>query len=1419
MKAGTLEIELLTNVAKLQNDMQQMKRAVNDATASAGRDLSGLHSKFEGLTSAAKGFLGILSAGAIFAAGKRALEYASSLGEVAQQLGVTTKDLQTYRYAATQVGIAQEDMDKGLAKLTQTLGKARLGAAEPAKAFGALSKLIGQDIVASSRTAGDALPLIAKALEKVRDPATRAAAEIALFGKAGQKLDTLLAGGKGEIDNLSRAAQELGIVLSDQQIQKADETADKIAAFKMVLESKLASTVADNAGAILTIANAIATVADKVGFFFRTMEGVKRLKRDEGWFSGMLSSPSQQDAAADPAQYIRYRQTQLANAVAAMDASRATRRAGGIGAALGDGTDPALAQHIANVRRETEALRNATADLTAANRAAAGSMGANAAGEGGSVLGQFLAGSGGGSKTDKAAAAAKKLATELAGVQRSLVDLDGPAQKYIENLRIIADAEAAGLIGGDAAAQLRSSAFMQRVDAEIEIAEKQKAAMISNLSPELQAAFSKPFEATTGGLAEMNRQLDLTKASFSDFINMTAEIDLDGVFGNTGKAFGSLLNSLDELIDRQEAYSDAVAKGGLNFIEMQQAQAKNFRLQINSYGSLAGAAKGFFKEGTTGYKALEAAETAFRTVELALALQNAATKLGLLGSVTAAKVASDATMAASDTTRAGVEQGNSIATTAVKAVEAVVNAIRSVPFPLNLVAGAMTAAAIAALGVSIFSGGGGGGMPSGYMTAEDRQKAQGAGSVLGDSQAKSESISKALDIMKSNSVRDLEYSNKMVRSLQSIEQNIGGLTNILAREFSLPNGGFAGSTATGSSSKSPISGSMVGSMVGGALLGPVGWLVGPILSQIPVIGDILGAIGKFIYNVKVKVTMIDQGLQFSDQYLADVIANGFDGQTYADYQIKKKKKMFGIGVGGSTKYKTEYGALDDGTANQIGLIIGQIRDTIVDAAKVLGLDVAATLDKFKIEIGKVSLKDMTADEISKTLENVFSKLADDMAGFAVEGLTDFQKAGEGLFETLSRLARDYLTIDAELKSIGMVFGAVGAASIGARENLIDLFGSLQDFIEQTDYYRENFLTGAEQIAPVMQAVTAEMNRLGLAGVDTIDEFKHVVSGIDLTTTAGQELFAALMAVAPAFYQVEQYQADQVAKAAEIEQQKRQMEIRLLELTGKSTDAAEALARSRQMELDAMDPALRALQKQIYLAEDVAGARDVLSKAYERESAALEATAKKFRAFADGLKSFRDTLGGNGSTPTYSAALVKLMTTGGLAAVGNETALGSLENVSRSFLTVAKDNAGSLLQYQRDVAMVARYVDAGIGAATDQADTAEQSLAELKTSVSNLIEINENVVTVRDAIVSLQTLLAQQTASVAATTAPEAVQAQAERDARQERIERHLDQIRGASVQGTISQNELARLHRSWDRRGAMAVTADADEPLPTTAVA
>lgn len=213
---------------------------------------------FGGLGAAVKagiaGFVGAFSIGAFTQIVRSSLEYAASLGEVSQQLGVTTRDLQGFRYAASQNGVSQQQLDTGLQHLTETLGKVAAGAEKPTKALQAIG-LTAKDV--ANVDTGDAFRKIADGLSKVEDRSSRAAIELALFGESGSRLDTLLAGGSEALDNLTDAAERLGIVLSDEQIQRADTTADKLDALKTVLEANIAGVVADNANAIYGLADAI----------------------------------------------------------------------------------------------------------------------------------------------------------------------------------------------------------------------------------------------------------------------------------------------------------------------------------------------------------------------------------------------------------------------------------------------------------------------------------------------------------------------------------------------------------------------------------------------------------------------------------------------------------------------------------------------------------------------------------------------------------------------------------------------------------------------------------------------------------------------------------------------------------------------------------------------------------------------------------------------------------------------------------------------------------------------------------------------------------------------------------------------------------------------------------------------------------
>ena len=710
-------------------------------------------------------------------------------------------------------------------------------------------------------------------------------------------------------------------------------------------------------------------------------------------------------------------------------------------------------------------------------------------------------------------------------------------------------------------------------------------------------------------------------------------------FGSVGEAIGNVMTVLASYATRRASIEAKLAadlqRYGRDTIKGKKAEAEATRAatqaEIGYYGDLASAAKSFFGEKTAAYKALEAAEKAFRAIEFALSVK--AMVQDLRETLSSTK--------------------NSALRATADGIAAYAKALASLPFPLNLAAGAATLAALGAVGVAIFGGGGAG---SGAAAVKRNQELAGTGTVLGDTKAKSESISRSLEIVAKNTNKDLEYSNAMLKALRSIDSSIGAVAAEIARSLNVSvNGANAG----------------LGTSISGP--GLLTKLAFPIANLLP-----------GLFSTTVTKKLLDQGLTFNSQSLSDILTNGIDGQTYRQIQTTTKKKAFGFTYSESTKNKTTKEDIDADLQKQLSLLVGSLKSGVLEAAKVLGVTGAeAALSTFIVNLGKISFKDMTGDEIQKQLEAVFSKLGDEMAVTAVPLISELQKVGEGAFETLMRVAREYQTVDTYLSSIGKTFGAVGLSSLKARQYLVDLFGDIDTFVEQTNSFAENFLSDAERLAPIASAVQTEMARLGLSGIKTKDQFKNLVLSLDLSTKAGADMYAALMAVAPAFATIK--------------------------------DAAQEL-----------------VEKQ----------RDVLTRAYEREADALANTIDRFAELADNLGEFRKSLYSGpvaalSPQAAYQAALAEFNRVAALARAGNEDALGDLQGVSEAYLTASKAYYASSQGYFTDLEAVRSVVTETEAIARNTQTVAESQLDQLKASVEGLIEINESVISVRDAIDALR----------------------------------------------------------------------------------
>jgi len=828
-------------------------------------------------------------------------------------------------------------------------------------------------------------------------------------------------------------------------------------------------------------------------------------------------------------------------------------------------------------------------------------------------------------------------------------------------------------------------------------------------------------------LEDLRAMVDIMSAL--DEATQSAAQGMADSFGRVGEAIGGLTTAMSGYGKTQAAIAAQLAgaiqdaHGDPTKIARAQTMAAeaSAQAQVKSYGDMASAAKVFFKENTAGYKVMEGVEKAYRAYEMAMALESMAKKIFFKETEVAANTMLNATKLTGEAATSAASTGLAATEASAWGVTAVVKAIASMPFPLNLAAGAATLAAVVAIGAKMVGSLGGGNI----SLSEQRQRDQGTGTVLGNSGAKSESIARSIALSASNSSTQIDYLSDMSASLRAIETSISSFasqivsgTDIANPKVNLNTNNGLGTTLAGAGLAA--GGAALGGMAGagltaftslGAVGGPIGMIGGALLGYLASKSSFVGKIATSIFGGKQSVE--DSGFTMDKTTLAAAMSGGAKASQYAD--VKTSGGWFH-----SDKRNTQLTSLGQDANIQFGLVIESLADSITEAGKLLGVSGSgfeAQLNSFVVDIGKVSLKGMTGEEIQKALESVFSKLGDQMASYAVGGLQQFQQVGEGYLETLVRVASDYAKVDASLQSIGKTFGSVGVQSIAAREGLIALMGGVDDFQSKVASFGSNFLTKKEQLAPVAKFVDDQLASLGLGYVKSRDQFKAAALGQDLNTAAGQKLFASLMGLEAAFAATHAAAVDLTKTEQEVADERKDLQDQLDQLTMTS---AQLLAKQR----DALDASNQSLFDQVQASQKVKDAQD--------------AAKTSLGDFITRMKSFSETAAGlnnslalsNLSTLTpeqqYAEARRQFEQTKTAAAGGDATAQGQLQSIEQTFLGLSQKLNGGDAQYSSDLAAVMRTNDELSQWAAGSVNVAQASLDALTDSSASLADISSTL---------------------------------------------------------------------------------------------
>ena len=187
------------------------------ASRSFGKSISGLAVKMAGVAGA---FLAARSA--VRAVGTQ-FDEVDKIAKFAKQTGLATESIAAFGHAGALAGVGTEQVNKGVQRMSRQIGEANMGIKTAARGF----EMLGLDTQALANMSPEQqFGMIADKIKAIKDPAERAAAAYAIFGRSGQDMIPMLMGGSAAMNEARKEAEALGMTFSAVDAAKVEESND-----------------------------------------------------------------------------------------------------------------------------------------------------------------------------------------------------------------------------------------------------------------------------------------------------------------------------------------------------------------------------------------------------------------------------------------------------------------------------------------------------------------------------------------------------------------------------------------------------------------------------------------------------------------------------------------------------------------------------------------------------------------------------------------------------------------------------------------------------------------------------------------------------------------------------------------------------------------------------------------------------------------------------------------------------------------------------------------------------------------------------------------------------------------------------------------------------------------------------------------
>lgn len=188
---------------------------------------------------------GVLALGtALVGTALKAGQTADDINALSAQTGLSTEQIQKFKFASDTIDVSLETLTGSMAKLTKNMANAKKGTGDTYEAFNKLGISV-TDAQGELRNNQDVFNETIKALGNMENETERDALAMQIFGKSAQDLNPLIKGGAEQLEELGNKAQEMGLILSQDALDSANDLQDGVDFLKSTVSSAVTQIGAD----------------------------------------------------------------------------------------------------------------------------------------------------------------------------------------------------------------------------------------------------------------------------------------------------------------------------------------------------------------------------------------------------------------------------------------------------------------------------------------------------------------------------------------------------------------------------------------------------------------------------------------------------------------------------------------------------------------------------------------------------------------------------------------------------------------------------------------------------------------------------------------------------------------------------------------------------------------------------------------------------------------------------------------------------------------------------------------------------------------------------------------------------------------------------------------------------------------------